>query len=82
MEIAHTAVVVLTKEFKITGSIDLMPGSRLTDYMTGVRSFFAMTDVAIEEIATGRVIFRGPFADVNRDNVEIVMPAESCEDCR
>jgi hypothetical protein len=82
MEITHTAVVVLTREHKISGYIDLMPGSRLTDYMTAIRAFFAMTDVVIEDLRTGKVIFRGKFADVNRDSVEMIMPADICEDCR
>jgi len=82
MEVPHTAVVVLTKEHKITGFIDLMPGARLTDYITSVKAFFAMTEVVVEDIRSGKIIFRGKFADVNRDCVEVILPADVCEDCR
>lgn len=82
MDVTHTAVVVLTKEHKINGFIDLMPGARLTDYITSVKAFFAMTEVVVEDIRTGKIIFRGKFADVNRDSVEVILPADVCEDCR
>ncbi len=76
-EITHTSVIVLTKHYRIYGSIDLMPGARLTDYIAAIRSFFAVTQAVVEDIATGKVVFRGDFVDVNRDNVEVIMPAES-----
>jgi hypothetical protein len=82
MEVTHTAVVVLTKEHKINGYIDLMPGARLTDYITSVKAFFALTEVVVEDIRSGKVIFRSKFANVNRDSVELIMPVEFCEDCR
>ena len=75
-ENTHTKVIVLTKHYKISGSIDLMPGARLTDYIAAIRTFFAVTDAVVEDIATGKVVFKGEFVDVNRDNVEVIMPAE------
>lgn len=81
-DISHTAVVVLTNEYKITGFIDLMPGSRLTDYITSARSYFAMTDAVVEDVRTSKAMFRGKFVDVNRDSVVMILPADACEDCR
>ncbi len=78
----HTAVVVLTSEYKITGFIDLMPGSRLTDYITSARSYFAMTDAIVEDVRTGKAMFRGKFIDINRDSVVMILPADIYEDCR
>jgi hypothetical protein len=72
-----TAVIVLTKRYKITGHIDLMPGSRLTDYISAIKSFFAVTDAVVEDINTGKVIFRGKFMDVSRKNVEIILPVDA-----
>jgi len=74
---SFTAVVVLTKRYKITGHIDLMPGARLTDYIAAITSFFAVTNAVVEDINTGKVIFRGKFIDVNRKNVEIILPADA-----
>lgn len=81
-DITHTEVVVLTSEYKITGFIDLMPGSRLTDYITSARSYFAMTDVIVEDVRTGQAMFKGKFIDINRDSVVMILPADICEDCR
>jgi hypothetical protein len=75
--VCSTAVIVLTKRYKITGHIDLMPGSRLTDYISAIKSFFAVTDAVVEDIHTGKVIFRGEFMDVNRKNVEIILPLDA-----
>lgn len=80
--ITHTAVVVLTSEYKISGFIDLMPGSRLTDYITSARSYFAMTDAVVEDVRTGQAMFRGKFVDINRNSVVMILPADICEDCR
>jgi hypothetical protein len=82
MDVSRTAVVVLTKEHKINGFIDLMPGARLTDYITAVKPFFALTEVVVEDIRSGKIIFRSKFANINRDCVEMIMPVEICEDCR
>jgi hypothetical protein len=79
---SSTAVIVLTKRYKITGHIDLMPGARLTDYIAAIKSFFAVTDAVVEDINTGKVIFRGEFIDINRKNVEIILPADAlCDNC-
>ena len=78
---SSTAVIVLTKRYKITGHIDLVPGARLTDYIAAIKSFFAVTDAVVEDVSTGKVIFRGDFMDVNRKNVEIILPADAvCEE--
>ncbi|MBU0676082.1 MAG: hypothetical protein KJ950_15705 [Proteobacteria bacterium] len=74
-EITHTAVVVLTRNYHISGCIDLLPGSRLTDYIGAVKSFFAVTDAVVRDIQSGKVVFAGKFMDVNRENVEIILPA-------
>ncbi len=75
--VCSTAVIVLTKRYKITGHIDLMPGARLTDYISAVKSFFAVTDAVVEDVNTGKVIFRGEFMDVHRKNVEIILPLDA-----
>jgi len=81
-DLNSTAVVVLTSEYKISGSIDLLPGSRLTDYITSARSYFAITEAEVEDVRSGKIMFRGKFVDVNRDSVVMILPAETCEDCR
>lgn len=58
-DIARTAVVVLTSDYRISGYIDLMPGSRLTDYITSARSYFAMTEAVVEDIRGSKPMFKG-----------------------
>ena len=77
-----TAVVVLTSEYKISGYIDLLPGSRLTDYITSARSYFAITEAVVEDVRSGKIMFRDKFVDINRDKVVLLLPADTCEDCR
>ncbi|MEN8143171.1 MAG: hypothetical protein ABFQ82_06190 [Thermodesulfobacteriota bacterium] len=38
-ENSSTAVIILTKKYRITGNIDLIQGSRLTDYVVATKSF-------------------------------------------
>ena len=72
-----TAVVILTKKYRITGNIDLIQGSRLTDYVAATKSFFAVTDAVVEHVKTGEVILRAEFIDINKDKINIIFPAES-----
>lgn len=81
-DISRTAVVVLTSEYKISGYIDLMPGSRLTDYITSARSYFAMTEAVVEDIGSNKTLFKGKFIDVNRDSVVMILPADAYENLR
>jgi len=76
-DITHTAVIVLTRKFKITGYIDLMPGARLTDYIAAVKSFFAVTEAVVEDLASGKVVLRSKFLDINQQNVDIILPADA-----
>ena len=74
-EQTKTKITILTTNYRIKGYIDLLPGARLTDYIIESRSFVAITDVEVWELALGgRQIFTAPFIDVSRDHIQIVMP--------
>ena len=70
---AKTRVVILAGPYKIKGDIDLLPGARITDYMTEAKAFFAVTDAEVWDLE-GRKILAGGFFDVARDQVVVVMP--------
>jgi hypothetical protein len=70
----RTKVTILTGTYRIKGYIDLLPGARMTDYMTDAKSFIAVTDAEIWEVA-GRQVLTAPFVDVNRDHIEIISPS-------
>jgi hypothetical protein len=68
-----TRVTILTGTYRIKGNIDLVPGARVTDYMTEARGFIAVTDAEVWEIV-GRQVFTAPFLNVNRDHIQIIAP--------
>jgi hypothetical protein len=72
-----TAVVIITKKYRINGNIDLIQGSRLTDYVAATKSFFAVTDAVVEHVKTGEVILRAGFIDINKDKINIIFPTDS-----
>jgi len=71
-----TDVVILTPSYKISGSVALTPGARLTDFVTTADSFIAVTDAKVRN-HHGDLILTASFIDVNRDHVELIAPAET-----
>ena len=71
-----TQVIILTKDFRIEGDIDLIPGSRLTNFMNDVKKIMVVTDATVKD-HDGKEILRGKFIDVLVRNIEIILPADS-----
>ncbi len=69
-----TKVVILTRSFRVQGTIALIPGARLTDFVTDSKTFFAVTDAEVQDHA-GNPLLRTAFLNVNREQVEIILPA-------
>jgi len=72
-ESTTTRVVILTAHYRIVGNIGLLPGARVTDYLTESKEFFAVTDGEVWDL-NGRKIAACSFMDVNRDHIEVIMP--------
>ena len=68
-----TKITILTGTYRIKGHIDLLPGARVTDYMSEAKGFIAVTDAEVWEVV-GRQVFTAPFINVNRDQIEIIAP--------
>ena len=68
-----TRVTILTGTYRIKGNIDLLPGARVTDYMSEAKGFIAVTDAEVWEVV-GRQVFTAPFLNVNRDQIQIITP--------
>ncbi len=68
-------VIILTRSYRIQGKVSLVPGARLTDYMTGANLFVAVIDVEVRDKA-GQLLLTTPFLDVHRDQIELILPAE------
>ena len=72
---AKTKVTILTSSYRVRGYIDLIPGSRVTDFMAAARDFIAVTDAEVWELQVGgRQVLAAPFLNVSRAHVEIILP--------
>jgi hypothetical protein len=71
-----SAVTIYTPTFRIEGSIALLPGARLTDFIRGAQEFIAVTGATAFD-RDGNRLFTVPFLDVGRSYVELILPAES-----
>jgi Family of unknown function (DUF6812) len=70
-----TKVTIFTGSYRIKGYVDLVPGARLTDYMTEAKHFIAVTNAEVyEAVLGGRQVLTAPFINVSRDHVHIVTP--------
>jgi hypothetical protein len=70
---SKTRVTILTANYRIKGHIDLLPGSRVTDYMIAAKEFIAVTHAEVWEVV-GRQVFTAPFINVNRDHIQVIAP--------
>jgi hypothetical protein len=69
----RTKVIILTGSYRIKGYIDLVPGARVTDYMTEAKNFIAVTDAEVWEAGERRVL-AAPFLNVSRDHIQVITP--------
>ena len=73
----RTKVTILTANYRIRGYIDVLPGSRVTDFIVQSKDFIAVTDVEVHEPELGgRLVLAAPFINVNRDHIEVIAPAQ------
>jgi hypothetical protein len=72
-EEARTKIVLLTGHYRIVGYIGLLPGARVTDFLSESREFIAVTDAEVWDLS-GRRLFSSGFMDINRNKIELIMP--------
>ena len=70
-----TQIIILTKDFRIEGKIDLLPGSRLTDFMNQTNKFMVVTNAMVTD-HNGKELLRGEFVNVLVRNIEVILPAD------
>ena len=77
MEETRTKVTIFTQSYRIKGYIDLLPGSRVTDFMTGAKEFIAVTNAEVWELEVGgRQLMAVPFLDVSRAHIQVIAPGQ------
>ena len=69
----RSRVVIFAGSYRVKGEIDLLPGARLTDYMTDAKDFFAVTNAEVWDLE-GRKILAASFLNVSRDQVVVIAP--------
>jgi hypothetical protein len=70
-----TRVTILTSSYRIKGNIDLLPGSRLTDYMAGAKQFIAVTSAEVYELEIGgQRLMAVPFLNVSIQHIQVIAP--------
>lgn len=67
-------VTIFTKNYQVTGVIELFQGARLTDYLAEAGTFIAVTNAEILDKENQKKI-AASFLNVHRDNIEIIFPA-------
>ena len=73
----RTRVTIFTSSYRIKGYIDLIPGARVTDYMTEAKAFIAVTDAEVWELQLGgRQIIAAPFLNVCREHIQVIAPGQ------
>ena len=76
-EETRTKVTIFTASYRIKGYIDLLPGSRVTDDMTGAKEFIAVTEAEVWELEVGgRQLMAAPFLNVSRDHIQVIAPGQ------
>jgi len=68
-------ITILTGSYRIKGHITLTPGARVTDYMVDAKGFIALTHAEVWEL-DGRQVATGPFINVSREHIQIVIPED------
>ena len=68
-------VIIFTRNYRITGIIELLQGARLTDYLAEAGSFIAVTSAEVLDRDNHKILTTS-FLNVHRDNIEIILPAE------
>jgi len=74
-EATRTRVTIFTGSYRIKGYIDLIPGARVTDYMTEAKAFIAVTEAEVWELEVGgRQLMHAPFLNVSREHIQVIAP--------
>ena len=77
-ETETTRVVIVTKNLRIEGGINLYPGSRLTDFMNKAEHFIAVVNARVTD-HDGKELTSGAFLNLNLHEIEVIMPVDSAD---
>ena len=72
----RTAIIMFTRDFRIEGNIDLIPGARITDFMNNANMFIVVTDATVTD-HDGNEKFRGQFINVLKESIQVIVPVDA-----
>ena len=70
-------VVILTGTYRIKGSIELVPGARVTDYILRAKDFIVVTDAEVWSVEGNGLVLSAQFVDVSRDQIEVITTTDT-----
>ena len=73
----RTKIIILTASYRIKGYIDLLPGSRVTDYIVGAKDFIAVTQAEVWGVNGGGLVLSAQFVDVSRDQIQVITTSDT-----
>ncbi len=72
-------VVILTHNYRVVGEVYVKKGTRLTDMVCEAQHFIAVTLAQVWERQSGNNLLQAGFINVNRDEIEIILPADEVD---
>lgn len=73
----RTKVIILTANYRIKGTIDLLPGARVTDYILAAKDFIAVTEAEVWGVGGGGLVLSAQFVDVSRDQIQVITTVDT-----
>ena len=71
-----TAIILFTRDFRIEGKIDLIPGARITDFMNNANMFIVVTEAKVSD-HDGNEKISGHFINVLKESIQVIVPADA-----
>ena len=78
MSTLKTEIILLSKNYRIEGKIDLVPGARLTDFMNETTKFMVVTEAVVTD-RLSKDILKSSFINVLVSSIEAILPADSIQ---
>ena len=69
-------VIILTQNFRVEGTIHILPGGRLTDFITArtIENFIPITEAKIYSITSADLLYQTNFMNINTNFVILILP--------
>ena len=75
-------VIVLTQFYKIEGIVHILPGGRLTDFITArtIENFIPVTDAKVYSTVDNKLLYETGFMNLNTNFVIVILPKKDIKE--